>query len=130
MLPICTACGRYVRTFTSRASDANCPFCGAHLQTAEPGLRLPSAASIALGLSLATLDACFVPVAKYGVAPMDDTFVDSGQDTSGVDNDGDHYYAASDGGTDCNDADPAIHPGATETPNDGVDSNCDGGDNT
>ena len=44
-----------------------------------------------------------------------------------VDEDGDGYGAEED---DCNDQDPDINPGAEEIPDDGVDSNCDGEDNT
>lgn len=50
---------------------------------------------------------------------------------AGVDLDGDGYYTQDwDGDRDCNDADPAIHPLASETPADGVDSNCNGFDGT
>jgi hypothetical protein len=41
-------------------------------------------------------------------------------------------YAAVDGpcpGDDCDDGDPTTHPGAPETKNDGIDSNCNGKDN-
>lgn len=36
------------------------------------------------------------------------------------------YYVAATG--DCDDSDPSIHPNAADTPNDGVDSDCDGSD--
>jgi hypothetical protein len=46
---------------------------------------------------------------------------DAGPD-AGPDNDGDGYPA----GSDCNDSDPNVHPGAEETCCDSVDQNCDG----
>ncbi len=41
------------------------------------------------------------------------------------DRDGDGYLTASNGGNDCDDADPTVHPGADEYCN-GVDDDCDG----
>jgi hypothetical protein len=70
-------------------------------------------------LGLAGCDATgkesFPGVAEYGVA-----------DTSRVDLDGDGYFTPED----CDDGNAAIHPEATETPGDGVDSNCDGEDDS
>ncbi|HUB06803.1 MAG TPA: putative metal-binding motif-containing protein, partial [Myxococcales bacterium] len=42
------------------------------------------------------------------------------------DNDGDGYAAESCGGTDCNDNDPSVHPGAPENCSSPMDMDCDG----
>ncbi|MDD5308175.1 MAG: MopE-related protein [Deltaproteobacteria bacterium] len=51
-----------------------------------------------------------------------DADADGDTDTSCVDNDSDSWCA----GLDCNDSDSAINPGAEETPNNGLDDDCDG----
>ena len=94
MLPVCSSCGQYVRS-----ADVSCPFCDARLAHAAPGMRLPSASSVALGLSLVALNACFVGVAKYGVAPMDDTV-----DMGGGDADEDGYVSEDQGGDEAEEA--------------------------
>ena len=50
----------------------------------------------------------------------------------GTDADGDGFYTQDweFNGRDCDDTDLAIAPGQAETPGDGVDSNCDGLDDT
>lgn len=113
----CQACGQHV--FQGASS---CPHCGARFGNAGAPLRLGRTA-LSLGLVLTASVACF-PVAKYGD-------FDSGiDDTSSVDADGDGYFSHAAVDQDCDDSDAAIHPGAKETPDDTVDSNCDGQDNT
>ncbi len=53
-------------------------------------------------------------------------------DSCGIatDVDGDGYDSLKSGGTDCDDFDPGVNPGAKEVAGDGVDSNCDGADDT
>jgi len=52
--------------------------------------------------------------------------IDEGCDASCPDVDGDGYMDAACGGTDCNDNDAAINPGATEVCGNGIDENCNG----
>ena len=98
-----------------------CPSCGSH-QPCSLGARLPAAALV-LGLTACSL--------TPGNGPTDDTW--SGQadygvaETGWVDEDGDGY-SIRDG--DCNDSDATIHPAAEETAGDGIDSNCNGEDDT
>ena len=50
----------------------------------------------------------------------------TGSPTPGADADGDGYVSDQEGGDDCDDNDPTVNPGATETCDDGVDNDCDG----
>ena len=106
----CARCGAHVFE-----DGTPCPSCGA----APSPARLTAAAAL-MGLALV---ACgdkdggdSVVSDLYGVV-----------DTSYVDDDGDGY-AVRDG--DCDDNNAAVNPGAVETTDDGLDSDCDGEDNT
>ena len=108
----CTACGAH-----HRLDEAACPHCGhaAPTRGARPGLR--SGAALLLALTAGGCD-FGRDVALYGANVVD---------TGGhEDEDGDGYEAS----VDCDDSDEAVHPDAEETPGDGVDSNCDGQDDT
>ena len=140
----CSSCHRHVLV-----SSLECPHCGSALP-GRSGARTTATAAL-LGLALV---GCPTPgggdtgvIALYGVPDTGDSADtadtgDSGDDTAGdtcisdlygvpdtgdVDADGDGYTVA-DG--DCDDTNADIHPGATETPGDGVDSNCNGDDDT
>ncbi len=107
----CSSCGCMVKS-----SPCTCPHCGASLCSSK----LPrAAAAVLMGLALAQAEGCFGQP-KYG---MPESLIDSEQ---AVDGDQDGFDAT----LDCNDADAGINPDATETPGDGVDSNCDGQDDT
>ena len=112
----CSSCGCYCRP-----ADPTCPHCGGSL---HGGGR--AAAAVLLGLSL-SLHGCVTVQSKYGV-PDTGAHAEYGvPDTGLIDSDGDGWTPV-DG--DCNDEDDQIHPEATETAGDGVDSNCNDDDNT
>ena len=92
-----------------------CPACGT--AKAPLGTEIRPASLLLLGLT--ALGGCQgKSVSLYGTEITDTGFFDD---------DGDGY---SEDEGDCDDNNNAIHPGAEETPGDGVDSNCDGEDDT
>ena len=110
-LVLCTACST-----PKSSAEACCPTCCTAKRAARTSL--PQVLGV-LGLGL-TVSACgdqdIQP--EYGVAIDDTAYEDT-------DNDG---FSPLEG--DCDDTDAAINPEATETPGDGVDSNCNGEDDT
>lgn len=105
----CPRCGRH-----TRSEGAHCDHCAAPL-TPGPGAAA-GATALLLALGLGGCDDGFTAQPPYG---LPDT-------ATAPDQDGDGYTTADD----CDDDDATVNPGATETPRDGVDSNCDGGDDT
>lgn len=98
----CPSCGRHVIH-----ADAGCPFCGA-----------PTLGRRALQIATAVFTPVFL-AACYGTSGFDDSYKTT--DTTGTDADADGYPVS----TDCDDAEPAINPGAAEVCDDGIDNDCD-----
>lgn len=115
---VCSTCGVHARV-------GACPACGFHNTTGAGATRV---AAVLLGLTLAPMAGC--SVAMYGVAPTDFNQRDTDHAVGDTDEDGDGYVSTDAGGDDCDDTDMDIHPDADEIPGDGVDSNCDGEDDT
>ena len=107
----CAACETLVF-----AGTCVCPHCG--VKKACRGTGALGKAAMAVGLVTA-LAAC------EGEGDVE-TGVQALYGVALVDNDGDGYPE----GDDCNDDDANIHPDATETAGDGVDSNCNDEDDT
>ena len=114
----CSTCGCYCRPI-----DVSCPHCGVGFGSGLPGR---ASAALLLGLTVGALNGC-VSGAKYG-SPDSGAAAEYGvPDTAMIDGDGDGWTPM-DG--DCDDSNADIHPEATETPGDGVDSNCNAEDDT
>lgn len=107
MLSPCTTCG-------TPAPTAGCPHCAS--QTAAKAL---GSAALLLGLT-----ACLGNEPRQNESAIE---ADYGvPDTGFLDADSDGYGVSQD----CDDENDQIYPGAPETAGDGVDSNCNGEDDT
>ncbi|WP_437534458.1 putative metal-binding motif-containing protein [Sorangium sp. So ce726] len=117
-LGACPCCDGFVPPGASA-----CPHCGAtptaervSCAQARHGIAGRLLAVASGGMMAVTLMAC------YGMPPCDEPATDS---------DGDGYQATCEGygpEEDCDDGNPAIHPGATDVAGDSIDQDCSGDD--
>ncbi len=108
MLSICPTCSSPV------IQGRPCPECGAAFRAPQR-----SRVALLLGLGIAAAGCGGETKALYGEAISDSV-------ANATDEDGDGYDSL----VDCDDTNAAVHPDAEETAGDGVDSNCDGADDS
>ena len=112
-LVACSACSCHVE-----AAACVCPHCGERLRRCGTS-HLRAAGALIMGLAAAGCNGVGDDIGvqpEYGVA-----------ETGYLDGDGDGFTPME---GDCDDSDADRFPGAEETADDGIDSNCDGNDNT
>jgi len=121
----CNECSGFIPS-----TEASCPNCSTSVSISKWIGPLKAVVTVATGAALAmTLSACYgSPCAAGGNdCHFNDRPVPQEPCREGeVDNDEDGFC----GEYDCDDSNPDIHILADEIPNDGVDQNCNGEDNT
>ena len=115
-LHACPACRGFVPE-----SRAVCPHCDAPVVRARPFARV-LASMIGAAATSVTLMAC------YGAMPRHGEYAQNACGGSYHDGTGDQDGDGACAPQDCNDADPATYPGASDPDLDQIDQNCDGVD--